>query len=112
MVGITADSIERGWTDVSLRKVTWPCIWDGPKGEISAHWNVTEPPRNFLLDAKGVIRYRDLYGEDLVQAIEVLLSEMNPRRPRHSMTITDAGPAPARKSRTRSSGSSRRRRGS
>ena len=78
MLGVTADSIERGRTAVSLRKVTWPCIWDGPSGEITARWNVSEPPRNFVLDAKGVIRYRDLYGEDLVQAIEVLLSETNP----------------------------------
>ena len=61
--------------------MTWPCVWEGQKGEIAARWNIKELPRNFVLDHKGVIRYRDLHGEDLVQAIEVLLTEINPRRP-------------------------------
>jgi hypothetical protein len=83
--------------------VTWPCIWDGPKGEIASRWNITEFPRNFVLDSKGIIRYRDLYGEDLVQAVEVLLTEMNPRRLPHRMTATDVtGVPPAKKSRGRS----------
>jgi len=103
LLGVSGDPIERGRTAVSLNKVTWPCIWDGPKGEIAARWNVTEFPRNFVLDHKGIIRYRDLYGDDLVQAIEVLETEMNPRRPPHRMSPTEVTGVPTtKKSRSRS----------
>jgi S1-C subfamily serine protease/peroxiredoxin len=102
LLGVNADPIDRGRATVSLHKVTWPCIWEGPKGEIAARWNIKELPRNFVLDHKGVIRYRDLYGEDLVQAIEVLLTEINPRRPPHRMAPNEVTGTPAtKKSRSR-----------
>jgi hypothetical protein len=81
--------------------VTWPCIWDGPKGAITTHWNVSELPHNFVIDAKGVIRYRDLWGEDLMRAIEVLLTEMNPRRAPHQLPSEMQAPPP-KKSNSRS----------
>ncbi|HVU87624.1 MAG TPA: trypsin-like peptidase domain-containing protein [Pirellulales bacterium] len=81
LLGLNADTLEKGRNAVNLKNVTWPCIWDGPKGPIGTKWNIAAYPRNFVIDEKGIIRYRDLYGQDLVQAIEVLLTEMNPSRP-------------------------------
>jgi peroxiredoxin len=81
LLGVNADPLDKGRTAVSLKNVTWPCIWDGPQGPIGTKWGIASYPRNFVLDEKGVIRYRDLYGQDLLKAIEVLLTEMNPSRP-------------------------------
>jgi hypothetical protein len=91
LLGVNADPLDKGRNAVSLKNVTWPCLWDGPKGPIGTKWNIASYPRNFVLDEKGVIRYRDLYGQDLIQAIEVLLTEMNPSRPPYKAAAQTAG---------------------
>jgi peroxiredoxin len=90
LLGINADTLDKGRNAVNLKNVTWPCIWDGPKGPIGTKWNIAAFPRNFVIDEKGIIRYRDLYGQDLVQAIEVLLTEMDPSRPPYKQPATVA----------------------
>ena len=97
-LGISVDPIDIARTAVNLKKVTWPCIWDGPQGTITTHWNVSELPHNFVIDAKGVIRYRDLWGEDLMRTIEVLLTEMNPRRTPHQLPSEMQAPPPKKAS--------------
>jgi hypothetical protein len=91
-----------------LQKVIWPCVWDGPAGPISKRWNIPAVPRNFVLDAKGIVRYRDVYGEDLIRAIEGLLKEMNPSRAAYQPTpeVTEA-PTSSRSRSSRSSINSR-----
>lgn len=103
---------------MSLKNVTWPCIWDGPKGPIGTKWHIASCPRNFVLDEKGVIRYRDLYGQDLLKGIEVLLTEMNPSRPPYkppaqtaSTQSNSAAASPGLSGRSRSFPSSRLNRG-
>ncbi|HEY4311504.1 MAG TPA: trypsin-like peptidase domain-containing protein [Pirellulales bacterium] len=106
ILGINVDPLEKGRTTVSLKKVTWPCIWDGPKGPISTRWNVQVCPSNYVIDAKGIIRYRNLYGEDLLRAVEVLLTEMNPSRPPLQVTPQVVKTAPTKSSSTSRSRSS------
>jgi len=55
---------------------TWRCWADGGKeGPIGRRWNVTHWPTVYVLDAKGVIRYKELRDEPLEKAVEALLAE-------------------------------------
>jgi thiol-disulfide isomerase/thioredoxin len=57
-------------------QVTWRCWWDGgTEGPITTAWGVSSFPTIFVLDARGVIRYRDLRGPDLDRAVDGLLDE-------------------------------------
>ena len=51
-------------------------ILGSTKGALAAKWNVSGWPTVYVLDEKGVIRYRDLRGDDLEKAVEKLLDEM------------------------------------
>jgi hypothetical protein len=55
--------------------VTWPSFWDGRDGPISTAWNVDSWPTTFVLDRKGVIRYRNVRQGEMAQAVEALLKE-------------------------------------
>lgn len=53
---------------------TW---WDGgsTRGPIATRWNVTGWPTIYVLDHKGVIRFKNTRGEALEKAVEQLLEE-------------------------------------
>lgn len=47
--------------------ITWRSWWDqgSPEGPIQTQWGVTERPTIYVLDARGVIRFKDLKGDEL-----------------------------------------------
>jgi peroxiredoxin len=59
--------------------ITWRSFWDGAEGErgpIFTKWNVNGRPANYVLDAKGTIRFKDLRGEAAMdRAVDKLLKE-------------------------------------
>jgi hypothetical protein len=60
-------------------EITWPSWWNGPKGTggpLSEAWNVHSWPTIYVLDAKGVIRYKNVRGEAMDKAVDALLKEM------------------------------------
>ena len=59
-------------------QLTWPSFFDGggTDGPIATRWGVRGWPTLFVLDAKGVIRYRDVRGEEMDEAVDALLAEM------------------------------------
>jgi hypothetical protein len=59
--------------------VTWRSFWNGPKGTqgpISAKWNVSSWPTIYVIDHKGVIRFKGVRGEKMDEAVDTLLAEM------------------------------------
>jgi len=55
---------------------TWPCWFDdGREGPIHRRWNVTKWPTVYVLDANGVIRFKELRDEPLQKAVEQLLKK-------------------------------------
>jgi len=59
--------------------ITWRSFWNGPKGTtgpISTKWGVRGWPTIYVLDAKGVIRARNVRGEAMDKAVDELLAEM------------------------------------
>ena len=60
---------------VAKGEIKWRCWWDGGmEGPISTKWNVQSWPQIYVLDHKGVIRYRNVRGEALHKAVLELLS--------------------------------------
>ena len=51
--------------------MTWPSFRDGAQGAISKAWNVESWPTVYVIDRKGVIRYRNVRGQALDHAVSV-----------------------------------------
>ena len=76
IVGINCDrDLNRARADVETNHVTWPSFWDGRDGPICTAWNVNSWPTTFVVDRKGVIRYRNVRQGEMGQAVEALLKE-------------------------------------
>jgi hypothetical protein len=55
---------------------SWRHWVDGSTGgPIATRWNVHSWPTIYVLDRQGVIRYRDVRGEELETAVKALLAE-------------------------------------
>jgi hypothetical protein len=64
---------------VVKEQITWRSFWNGPTGTdgpLSRAWNVRAWPTIYVLDAKGVIRFKDVFGEEMDKAVDELLKEM------------------------------------
>jgi len=53
----------------------WTHWYSGRTGSIVKGWNVRYYPTIYVLDAKGVIRFRDVRDKELEEAVESLLKE-------------------------------------
>jgi peroxiredoxin len=76
LIGVNGDN-DRVKAKMAMEKseITWPCFWDNRTGPIHAQWNVHGWPTVFVLDPKGVIRYRDVRWRELDDAVDTLLRE-------------------------------------
>lgn len=79
LLGVNSDSKERFRRAVKKENITWRSWWDGGNtdGPIAKAWNVKGWPTIYVIDAKGVIRYRDVRDKELDEAIEGLLKEID-----------------------------------
>ena len=78
LIGINSDG-DRSVVNKILQEqnITWRNIIDGStSGPIAKAWNVSGWPTIYILDAKGVIRYRDLRDKELEDAVVKLLAEV------------------------------------
>lgn len=63
--------------DLKREGITWRSAIEGStSGPIPTRWNVHSWPTIYVIDSKGVIRYRDARGKQMDQAVETLLKEM------------------------------------
>jgi hypothetical protein len=79
LIGINSDSDRAALkTVLAKEQITWRSFWNGGStdGPISRHWNVSSWPTIYVLDAKGTIRFKNVRGNDLDQAVDTLLAEM------------------------------------
>jgi thiol-disulfide isomerase/thioredoxin len=78
LLGINGDQDrDAGKRAVREHQINWRSWWDaGAKKEpISRTWNVRTWPTGYVIDHKGVIRYKNLRGKELEEAVERLLQE-------------------------------------
>jgi thiol-disulfide isomerase/thioredoxin len=58
-------------------EITWRCWWDGsPEGPICRNWNVTLFPTIYMLDGGGAIRFKNVHGPSLDEAVKKLLKDL------------------------------------
>jgi hypothetical protein len=79
LLGINSDD-DKEELKKALEKeqITWRSFWNGPEGisgPISTKWNVRGWPTIYVVDAKGVIRFKNVHGEALDKAVDKLLEE-------------------------------------
>jgi hypothetical protein len=80
LLGINSD-VDKDELKKAMEKehITWRSFWNGPEGTsgpISTKWNVHSWPTIYVVDAKGVIRFKNVRGEAMDKAVAKLLAEM------------------------------------
>ena len=75
LLGINADQDRREVEKfLSEQQITWPVWWDkGLDGPIVTRWNVRGYPAIYVLDGAGVIRFKNVFGKELDEAVDRLL---------------------------------------
>tara|TARA_B110000495_G_scaffold170397_1_gene158156 strand:+ start:289 stop:555 length:267 start_codon:yes stop_codon:yes gene_type:complete len=78
ILGVNSDPAVRYKKAIKENNITWPSFWDGGKtgGPIATEWAVRGWPTIYILDAKGVIRYKNARGKAMDEAVDALLKEM------------------------------------
>jgi hypothetical protein len=77
LVSVSADDEKQTLKDfVADNRMPWTHWWDGPEGSIIEGWDVQYFPTIYVIDAKGVIRHKDLRGKKLEDAVNDLLMEL------------------------------------
>ena len=80
LIGVNSDSdLEALKPVLEEEQITWRSFWNGPEGTsgpISKRWNVSGWPTIYVLDAEGKIRYKNVRGEAMDEAVDALLAEM------------------------------------
>jgi thiol-disulfide isomerase/thioredoxin len=69
------------------KQIPWSSWWDGgtTAGPIATQWNVSGLwgwPTTYVLDARGVIRYKGVRGQAMDDAADFLLWEMSGKKPK------------------------------
>jgi len=81
LIGVNSDKdLDELKGRLQEENITWRSFWNGPNGPsgpIAQDWGVKGWPSIFVLDEKGVIRYTNVRGPAMDEAIETLLAEMD-----------------------------------
>ena len=87
LIGVNSDRDREKLKGVMEEKdITWRSFWNGEKGTsgpISVQWNVSGWPTIYVVDAEGIIRYKNVRGKKMDEALEELLAEAG-----HEVEIT------------------------
>ena len=76
LVSISCDEEKSALTDFLAKEpMPWAQWWNGPTGGISSAWDIRSYPTIYVLDATGVIRHKNLRGDELEKAVGELLGE-------------------------------------
>ena len=78
LIGVNSDPKETVQKAMIEENITWRSFWDGGStgGPIATKWAVTGWPTIYVLDAQGVIRFKDVRGEAMDEAVDELLAEL------------------------------------
>src|SRR5262249_14827783 len=81
LLGVSADTeAETLRSFLERKQIPWLNIFDGRNGPNCGTWEIEGFPSIFVIDHEGVIRYRDVRGADLDDAVEKLVKEAEGRK--------------------------------
>src|SRR4029453_13147422 len=77
LLGINSDGPADELKEILAKQgITWrQAVDESTSGPWATKWNIHGWPTIFVLDAKGVIRHRDLRGKELEEAVVALIAE-------------------------------------
>jgi thiol-disulfide isomerase/thioredoxin len=77
LVSISGDAQKQTLVDfLKKEEMPWTHWWNGASGGILKDWEINSFPTIYVLDSKGVIRYRNVRNKAMEKAVETLLKEM------------------------------------
>ncbi len=77
LIGINTDAPEMWQQRSKADPVAWRNALEGSTGgALCRAWNVTSFPTIYVLDAKGVLRFKGVRGEAMDKAVDELLAEL------------------------------------
>ena len=78
LIGVNSDPKDRVRQAMKKENMTWSSWWDGgsTEGPIAKAWNVNGWPTIYVLDAKGVIRYKNVRESEMDKAVDKLLAAL------------------------------------
>ena len=79
LIGVNSDQDRKELKKVLEKEnITWRSFWDGgnTNGPLASKWNVHGWPTIYVLDDKGVIRYKNVREKAMDNAVNALLREM------------------------------------
>lgn len=83
LLGIDSDETP-GRVRAAMKRedLTWPMIFDGGNtdGPISTKWGVRGWPTTYVIDKRGVIRFKNVRDEAMTSAVKQLLKEKVDRK--------------------------------
>ena len=89
LLGVNSDRDREKIKEICKEKnISWRSFWNGggTDGPISTAWNVSGWPTIYVLDESGVIRFKNVRGEAMDEAVDQLLAEM-----KHEAKPVEAG---------------------
>jgi thiol-disulfide isomerase/thioredoxin len=76
LISVSADDEKKELEDfIAKEPMPWNHWWEGPEASLLKTWNIRFFPTIYVIDAKGVIRHKNIRGADLEKAVEALVAE-------------------------------------
>src|SRR5262245_27631188 len=77
LLGVNLDNTREQLKKVEEKhKINWRSFFDGSQGPIAQKWNIQFLPTIYVLDHKGVIRYKGVRDKEMDEAVDKLLKEV------------------------------------
>jgi hypothetical protein len=75
LIGVNSDPKQKVKAAMERENITWRSFWDGGStgGPIAKQYSVRGWPTIYVIDHRGVIRYKNVRGEAMDKAVEELL---------------------------------------
>jgi peroxiredoxin len=78
LLGVNLDPSREGLKKCEAKnQMTWRSFFDGRDGPISKEHEIRSMPTIYVIDAKGIIRYKGVRGEAMDRAVDQLLAELD-----------------------------------
>jgi thiol-disulfide isomerase/thioredoxin len=62
---------------MNQKSISWPNVFDGPRGALAGAWRIEGYPTVYIVDAKGVIRFKQVgYGPGAMGKIDNAVDKM------------------------------------
>jgi peroxiredoxin len=79
LISISVDEDKKELQEfLEKESMPWTHWWDGAEAPLVKQWNVRFFPTIYVIDAKGVIRHKNIRGAELEKAVEKLVAETKP----------------------------------